>query len=45
MGPLHPLGRNGELDEIAGPIGFLASNQASFITGETLVIDGGLQLV
>src|SRR4029079_25392 len=36
-----PLGRWGELDEIAGPAVFLASDAASFITGTSLFVDGG----
>ena len=36
-----PLGRWGELDEIAGPAVFLASGAASFITGTCLFVDGG----
>ena len=36
-----PLGRIGVPDDIAGAVAFLASPQASFITGVTLPIDGG----
>jgi NAD(P)-dependent dehydrogenase (short-subunit alcohol dehydrogenase family) len=36
-----PLGRAGRADEIAAAYAFLASEDASFITGATLVIDGG----
>jgi meso-butanediol dehydrogenase/(S,S)-butanediol dehydrogenase/diacetyl reductase len=38
---LHALGRWGEPHEIAKAILFLASNEASFVTGTTLLIDGG----
>lgn len=40
----HPLGRTGEPDEIADLIAFLASDRASWITGETISIDGGRHL-
>jgi len=36
-----PLGRGGEPEEVAAAIAFLASDDASFITGTTLVVDGG----
>jgi NAD(P)-dependent dehydrogenase (short-subunit alcohol dehydrogenase family) len=35
------LGRIGDVDEVAGPVVFLASPAASLITGATLMIDGG----
>ena len=37
----HAMGRVGTVDEVAGTIVFLASDSASFITGQTLAIDGG----
>jgi NAD(P)-dependent dehydrogenase (short-subunit alcohol dehydrogenase family) len=40
----HPLGRPGEASEIASLILFLASEQAGWITGETIAIDGGRHL-
>jgi NAD(P)-dependent dehydrogenase (short-subunit alcohol dehydrogenase family) len=36
------MGRIGEPDDIAGPIIFLASDAARYVTGTSLVIDGGL---
>lgn len=41
MAPLCPLGRVGEPEDIAAAIAFLASSDASWITGVTLPVDGG----
>lgn len=38
---LHPLGRFGKPEEVANAVLFLASDEASFITGAQLTIDGG----
>jgi 3-oxoacyl-[acyl-carrier protein] reductase len=39
---LTPLGRLGEPQDVAGAVRFLCSDAASFITGEVLLVDGGL---
>jgi len=39
---MHPLGRRGKPEEIASVIAFLLSDQASFMTGETVRVDGGV---
>jgi NAD(P)-dependent dehydrogenase (short-subunit alcohol dehydrogenase family) len=39
-----PLGRMGEPDEIANVIGFLSGDRCTYITGATLVADGGLTI-
>jgi NAD(P)-dependent dehydrogenase (short-subunit alcohol dehydrogenase family) len=38
---LHPLGRLGLPEEVAEAVVFLASDRASFITGQSLAVDGG----
>jgi len=40
-----PLGRIGDPEEVAGGVLYLASDAASYTTGQTLVIDGGITLV
>ncbi|MCL6453621.1 MAG: glucose 1-dehydrogenase [Alicyclobacillus sp.] len=39
-----PLRRVGEIDELVGPAVFLASNAASYVTGHTLFVDGGMTI-
>lgn len=41
----YPLGRLGSPADVAGAVAFLASDDAGWITGQTLVIDGGITLV
>jgi NAD(P)-dependent dehydrogenase (short-subunit alcohol dehydrogenase family) len=41
---LHPMGRIAEPAEVANAVLFLASEEASFITGASLAVDGGLTL-
>jgi NAD(P)-dependent dehydrogenase (short-subunit alcohol dehydrogenase family) len=36
-----PLGRIATPEEVAGPVAFLASNEAAYITGQHLLVDGG----
>jgi 3-oxoacyl-[acyl-carrier protein] reductase len=39
-----PLGRLGHVDEIAGAVSFLCSEDAGYITGETLHVNGGMYM-
>lgn len=39
-----PLGRLGQAEEIAGVVGFLASEQAGYVTGATIPVNGGMYM-
>ena len=41
---MTPLGRIGQPSDIASVVAFFASEEAGFITGQTLVVDGGQTL-
>jgi NAD(P)-dependent dehydrogenase (short-subunit alcohol dehydrogenase family) len=40
-----PLARMGTSEEVANVIAFLCSHKASFVTGQNIVVDGGLSLI
>ncbi|WP_258115326.1 SDR family NAD(P)-dependent oxidoreductase [Levilactobacillus yiduensis] len=42
LGKMHPLGRLGKASEVAATVAFLASDDASFITGAEIPVDGGV---
>ena len=41
IGKIHPLGHTGEPEDVAALVAFLASEDARFITGQIMTIDGG----
>lgn len=41
---MHPIGRVGQIDEVASVFVFLASDESSFVTGATYTVDGGLSV-
>lgn len=45
VGSEVPLGRQGDAEEVAAAVAFLASSDAAYVTGHALVVDGGLTIV
>ncbi len=41
MMAMHPLGRVGKSEEIANAVVWFCSDEAAFVTGQTLALDGG----
>ena len=42
---IHPVGRIGEVDEVANAVLFLCSDAAPFVTGHALTVDGGMTAI
>ncbi len=42
IGSMHPIGRMGEPEEIANAMVWLCSDEAGFVTGHTMTVDGGM---
>ena len=45
LGDIHPLKRNASCEEIAYPALFLACDESSFMTGQSMIVDGGRSVV
>ncbi len=45
IGKTFPLGRIGQPEDLVGPVVFLASDAAAFVTGQTIICDGGANLM
>ena len=41
LAPLHPIGRIGRVEEVAEAVVWLCSGKSSFVTGHSLIVDGG----
>ena len=44
MSAMIPMGRAGQPTDIAGVVGFLAGNHATYITGTVISVDGGMAM-
>ena len=42
LAKMTTVGRNGVLDDLEGPLLFLASNASKYVTGQTIAVDGGM---
>ncbi|MCU0239332.1 MAG: SDR family oxidoreductase [Pyrinomonadaceae bacterium] len=41
LNSLHPIGRIGKPEEVAEAVIWLSSDKSSFVTGQTILVDGG----